>query len=207
MFLMRVPSRSTSTSSVVFFYLFSFSGGEWDPAIGRVRQCSTTPKKHLRVAPLGSFVLLAFLPRTRRMGGARWRREWPGVLLPPHHGAHHLGQPLSRLPRGPWAFFPLTSSVSCPVPVPRVPHSCVDLRLGAVGGWEQRSPLLLQPDVWGDVLGASRAAEPVSPSDGAYECAQVSRGRAGKNSLAALLSFSFSCFSFTQGKAVNTVCF
>lgn len=174
-----------------------FTGGEGKSPFVRLRQCSTTSPKHLRVPPLGSFVLLPFLPWPGRMGGARWRRKWTGLLLPHPHGAHHLGQPLSRLPHGPWAaprrgaLFPLTSSVACPFSIHRLPP-CVDLRLGAVGGWEQRSHLLLQPDVWGDILGASRAAEPVSPSDGAYECAQVSRGRAGKDSLAALLSLSLS---------------
>lgn len=144
------------------------------------------------------------------MGGARWPRKWTGILLPPQHGADHLGQALVRLPHIPWfshsreSSVPFTSSFSCLLPIHRLSVFCADLRLGAVGGWDQRSPLLLQPNVWGDDLGASRAAEPVPSNDGAHERAQVSRGWAGKDGLAALLWLP-PLLAPPRGKAVNPV--
>lgn len=188
-----ISTHSFSLSESVFVL---FTGGQWKYPVSCLCQCSTAPQKHLWISPLGSFILFSFLPWPSGMGGALWSRQWTGVLLSPHHGADHLGQSVFRLSHRPWgacreALFPVTSSVSCLFSACFLP-TCVDLRVGGAGGWDQWSPLLLQPNVWGDVLGASRAAEPISPSDGADECAQVSRGRAGKDSLAALLSLALS---------------
>lgn len=163
--------------------IFSLAA-EWESSYSRVRQRSGASSKSLGVPPVGRLALLSFLPQPGGMGGSRWPGEWTGILLPSRHGAHHLGQPLFRHPHGPWAaprrgtLLPVAPSVSCPV---HPPHFQVVIRLGAAGGWNQWSALLLQPDVRGDVLGSPRAAESLPPTDGAYERAQVSQRWTGKD--------------------------
>lgn len=169
-----------------------YAGAEWQSSDSSVRQRSTTSPKYLRVSPVGLLVLLSVLPWPRGMGGPRWPGKRTGILLSPRHGAHHLGQPIFRLPCRPRTAHSRGALPILPSSVSRlfsfsISLPWVDFRLGAAGGWEQWSPLLLQPNVWGDVLGTSRAAEPVSPCDGVHECSQVSRGWTGKDSLAALL--------------------
>lgn len=161
-----------------FFSFLTFSSGAgWESSYSRLRQRSTTSSKCLKVPPAGPLAPLSFLPQPGGMGGACWPGERTGVLLPPRHGAHHLGQPLFRLSHRPWepprqrTLLPVAPPVSFPVQFPRFQ---VVIRLGAAGGWNQWSALFLQPDVRGDVLGASWAAEPVPSTDGAYERAQVS---------------------------------